>query len=90
VDISDRLKHRRLAAHTVQVKLRDGDLTTLTRQISVEDPLAEASDIYRLGCYLLGRDRPPAPAPANDPEADKAELHYASGVMSGSTFLRAG
>lgn len=56
-DISTRLKHRRLGAHTVQVKVRYGDFTTLTRQISVEDPLAEASDIYRLGCYLLGRDR---------------------------------
>jgi DNA polymerase IV len=56
-DISTRLKHRRLGAHTVQVKVRYGDFSTLTRQISVEDPLAEASDIYRLGCYLLGRDR---------------------------------
>ncbi len=56
-DISTRLKHRHLAAHTVQVKVRYGDFTTLTRQISVEDPLSEAGDIYRLGCFLLGRDR---------------------------------
>ena len=35
-DISARLKHRRLGAHTVQVKVRYGDFTTLTRQITVE------------------------------------------------------
>jgi DNA polymerase-4 len=56
-DISVRLKHRRLGAHTVQVKVRYGDFTTLTRQITVEDPLVEPSDIYRLGCFLLGRER---------------------------------
>jgi hypothetical protein len=28
-----------------------------TRQITVEDPMMEASDIYRLGCFLLGRER---------------------------------
>jgi DNA polymerase-4 len=56
-DISGRLKRRRLGAHTVQVKVRYGDFTTLTRQISVEDPVTEAGDIYRLGCFLLGRER---------------------------------
>ena len=56
-DIASRLKHRRLGAHTVQVKVRYNDFTTLTRQISVEEPLTEASDIYRLGCFLLGREK---------------------------------
>jgi len=56
-DISARLKRRRLGAHTVQVKVRYGDFTTLTRQISVEEPISEAGDIYRLGCFLLGRDK---------------------------------
>jgi DNA polymerase-4 len=37
-DISARLKRRRLGAHTVQVKVRYGDFTTLTRQITVETP----------------------------------------------------
>jgi DNA polymerase-4 len=55
-DISARLKHRRLGAHTVQVKVRYSDFTTLTRQFSVEEPITEVSDIYRLGCFLLGRD----------------------------------
>jgi DNA polymerase-4 len=56
-DISARLKRRRLGAHTVQVKVRYGDFTTPTRQITVETPLTEASDIYRLGCFLLGREK---------------------------------
>jgi DNA polymerase-4 len=56
-DISARLKHRRLGAHTVQVKVRYSDFTTLTRQISVEEPITEVSDIYRLGCFLLGREK---------------------------------
>ena len=56
-DIASRLKHRRLGAHTVQVKVRYGDFTTHTRQISVEEPITEAADIYRLGCFLLGREK---------------------------------
>jgi len=56
-DITARLKRRRLGAHTVQVKVRYGDFTTLTRQITVEEPLTEAKDIYRLGCFLLGREK---------------------------------
>ena len=56
-DISTRLKLRRLAAHTIQVKVRYGDFRTLTRQISVEEPLTEAGDIYRLGCVLLAREK---------------------------------
>ncbi|PWU09560.1 MAG: DNA polymerase IV [Verrucomicrobia bacterium] len=56
-DISERLKKRRLAAHTIQVKVRYSDFTTLTRQISVEDPLTEPNDLYRLGCFLLGREK---------------------------------
>jgi DNA polymerase IV len=56
-DISRRLKRKQLGAHTVQVKVRYGDFTTLTRQISVEEPLVEAAEIYRLGCFLLARDR---------------------------------
>ncbi len=44
-DISARLKHRRLGAHTVQVKVRYSDFTTLTRQFSVEEPITEVTDI---------------------------------------------
>ncbi|MGH7942490.1 MAG: DNA polymerase IV [Limisphaerales bacterium] len=56
-DISNRLKRRKLGAHTVQVKVRYGDFRTLTRQITVEEPLTEPRDIYRLGCFLLARER---------------------------------
>jgi DNA polymerase-4 len=56
-DISARHKHKWLGAHTVQVKVRYTDFTTLTRQLSVEEPLTEAGDIYRLGCFLLGREK---------------------------------
>ena len=56
-DISSRLKRRQLAAHTIQVKVRYSDFTTLTRQISVEEPVTEPNQIYRLGCFLLGRDK---------------------------------
>jgi len=45
------------SAHTIQVKVRYGDFTTLTRQLSVEEPITEARDIYRLGCHLLARKR---------------------------------
>jgi len=56
-DIADKLRRRRLGAHTVQVKVRYGDFTTLSRQISVEEPITEANEIYRLGCFLLGREK---------------------------------
>jgi DNA polymerase-4 len=56
-DIAGRLKKKHLGARTVQVKIRYGDFTTLTRQFSVEEPITEPSDIYRLGCYLLARER---------------------------------
>jgi DNA polymerase-4 len=55
--ISARLKRRQLGAHTVQVKVRFGDFTTLTRQITLEEPLTDAAEIYRLGCHLLGREK---------------------------------
>jgi DNA polymerase-4 len=56
-DISARLQHRKLGARTVQIKVRYSDFTTLTRQISVEESITEAAEIYRLGCFLLGRDK---------------------------------
>jgi DNA polymerase IV len=37
--------------------VRYGDFTTLSRQITVEEPLTEAGDLYRLGCWLLGREK---------------------------------
>ncbi len=56
-DVAASLKRKQLAAQTVQVKLRYGDFKTLTRQITVEEPIAEAKEIYRLACFLLAREK---------------------------------
>jgi DNA polymerase-4 len=56
-EIATKLLRRQLAAQTVQVKLRYGDFTTLTRQITVEEATAQADEIYRLACFLLAREK---------------------------------
>lgn len=56
-EIAEKLRRRKLGAQTVQVKVRYADFTTLTRQLSMEEPLASAREIYRIGCYLLARER---------------------------------
>jgi DNA polymerase IV len=56
-DIAGRLQRKRLAAKTVQVKVRYRNFSTLTRQISLQDPIADSKQIYRLACYLLARDK---------------------------------
>jgi DNA polymerase-4 len=40
----------------VQVKVRYGDFTTLTRQLSLEEPVSDSRELYRLGCHLLARE----------------------------------
>jgi hypothetical protein len=47
----------RPGARTVQVQVRYGDFTTRTRPCSVEEPLTDARDLDRLGCWLLGREQ---------------------------------
>jgi DNA polymerase IV len=56
-EIAAKLTRRRLAAYTVQVKVRYGDFTTLTRQSTLEEPLTDATQIYRTACWLLARDK---------------------------------
>jgi len=56
-DIATKLARRRLAAHTIQVKVRYSDFTTLTRQLSFEESIIEAKDIYRFGCWLLAKEK---------------------------------
>ncbi len=56
-DVASTLHQGALGAHTVQVKVRYSDFTTLTRQIRLEEPLTDSREIYRLACYLLARDR---------------------------------
>lgn len=55
-EITGKLRRHQLAARTVQVKVRYGDFTTLTRQHSVLEPLTERADLYRLACWLLARE----------------------------------
>jgi DNA polymerase-4 len=55
--IAARLAKRRLCAKTIQVKLRYGDFRTLSRQMTLEESIESAATIYRLGCWLLGREK---------------------------------
>jgi len=56
-EIAAELNKKRLAAKTVEVRVRYGDFTTLNRQVTFEDPTAQASAIYRFGCHLLARHK---------------------------------
>ncbi len=56
-DVASTLERDGMGAHTVQVKVRYTDFTTLTRQIRLDEPLASAAEIYRIACFLLARDR---------------------------------
>ncbi len=56
-DISSKLKKRGLVAQTIQVKVRYSNFSTLTRQITVDDPITEPIEIYRLACFLLAKER---------------------------------
>lgn len=55
--LARRLSNQGLVARTVQVKVRYGDFTTRTRQLSVEAPVADAREIYRLAAWLMGQRR---------------------------------
>ena len=56
-ELAEKLGKERLAARTVQIKVRYTDFTTLTRQTSVEDPVETADDIYAIACSILRRER---------------------------------
>ena len=56
-EISRKLAREQLAARTVHVKVRYSDFKTLTRQLSVEEPVEDATTIYALACALLRRER---------------------------------
>jgi len=56
-EIAAKLEREKMAAQTVQVKVRYGDFTTLTRQLSVAEPLDTSREIYRTACLILGRNR---------------------------------
>jgi len=52
-ELAENLGKERLAARTVQIKVRHSDFKTLTRQTSVEDPVETAEDIYAIACSIL-------------------------------------
>jgi DNA polymerase-4 len=56
-DVSETLIKLGLGALTVQVKVRYTDFTTVTRQISIAEPASRTDEIYRLACFLLGKDK---------------------------------
>ncbi|MGB0581299.1 MAG: DNA polymerase IV [Limisphaerales bacterium] len=56
-DIARRLQRKQLGAYTIQVKVRYSDFTTLTRQMTVEDPISHADDLYRFAANLLRREK---------------------------------
>jgi DNA polymerase-4 len=56
-EIAAELQKKRLAAKTVEVRVRYGDFTTVNRQLTFEDPTSEARAIYRFGCHLLARHK---------------------------------
>jgi len=56
-DIAAELQKKRLAAKSVQVRVRYSDFTTLTRQLTFEDSTAEAREIYKFACHLLARHK---------------------------------
>lgn len=49
-----RLRKSELQAGTVQVKIRQSDFQTFTRQRSVRPPVSHADQIYHVACELLG------------------------------------
>ncbi|HWQ91512.1 MAG TPA: DNA polymerase IV [Clostridia bacterium] len=57
LEVAGKLQRKHLVARTVQVKLRYGDFTTLTRQITVDQPLTEPEPLYRVACFLLAREK---------------------------------
>ncbi len=61
-EIAEKLRRERLAARTVQVKVRYGNFTTRVRQTSIEEPVESSQEIYRIACAILRRsqliDRP--------------------------------
>jgi DNA polymerase-4 len=56
-EIAAELRDHQLAARTVEVRVRYGDFTTLSRQMTLADPTADSSAIYRFGCHLLARHK---------------------------------
>jgi DNA polymerase-4 len=57
-EIAGKLQTGGLAAQTIQVKVRYSDFSTLTRQITMDETINEAAEVYRLACFLLAKEKP--------------------------------
>lgn len=55
-EIATKLAKERLAARTVQVKVRYPDFRTMTRQTSLEEPIESAHSIFSMACAILRRE----------------------------------
>lgn len=51
--VADRLTHKGIGGRKVQLKIRDTDFRTETRQCTLSTPTSEAKVIYRAACRLL-------------------------------------
>ncbi len=56
-EIAGKLTRQDLFAHTIQVKVRYGDFTTLSRQTTLPEGIQDTSAIYRNVCQMLARER---------------------------------
>lgn len=56
-DIAQSLRQHAAGAHTVQIKVRYSDFSTVTRQLRLQDPVSEGAEIYRLSCHLLAQHK---------------------------------
>jgi DNA polymerase-4 len=56
-EIAEKLARHDVFAHTIQVKVRYGDFTTLSRQTTLPEGIQDTSAIYRNVCQMLARER---------------------------------
>ena len=56
-EIAEKLARHDVFAHTIQVKVRYGDFTTLSRQTTLPEGIQDTSAIYRNACQMLARER---------------------------------
>jgi len=48
-----RLRHQRMVSSTVQITIRDPDMRTITRSLTLPVPTETAKDVYELACKLM-------------------------------------
>lgn len=56
-ELALRLRKEHKAARTIQVKVRYSDFKTITRQITIGDPIQHSQEIYNIACVLLRKER---------------------------------